>query len=493
MDAESERYGIPTALLMENAGRAVADAVCRSAPRSVCVVAGGGNNGGDALVAARMLYARGCKVGVVLSKPLSDLRGLAALNARRCADDGVTLEASAESISAYDIIIDGLLGTGIAGAPRGRTAELIQVINASGRPVISIDVPSGIDSDATTAPELAVRATTTVTIGCYKPALVHFPAAENAGQVLLADIGFPPLSFLAADSSVLSGGYVRERVPQWPKDAHKGRRGALLVVAGSRGMTGAPAMSCNAAVNAGAGLVYLACPDPLVPVMERKLTEAMARPVPSSGRPRFSPESIDPVLDLLKAAKAVVLGPGLSQGEGVPEFVAGFLARVGKPTLIDADALNILASLGLTPPPNSVLTPHPGEMARLLGTTVAEVQDDRVSAVRSAARAFNATVVLKGAHTLVCGPDGHVVVNTVSSNVLATGGSGDVLSGVIGALLSQGLSPMDAALVGVRWHGTMGVLAASRLGGTVGAATMLKLLPRAREEMLTTHEAEVLV
>lgn len=493
MDAEAERYGLPTAVLMENAGRAVSNAVCRISARAVCVVAGSGNNGGDALVAARILHARGAKVSVVLSKPKTELTGLAALNARRCADDGVPVSDSETTLSTHDIIVDGLLGTGLSGAPRGKAAELIGAINAAGCPVVSIDVPSGVDSDSTSAPDLAVRATTTVTLGCYKPCLVHYPAAEYAGQVVLADIGFPPKAYPTASQTVLSAGYVRDALPQWSLDTHKGKRGALLVIAGSRGMTGAPAMACNAAVNAGAGLVYLACPDPLVPVMEKKLTEAMVRPVPSCGRPRFTAESLDAVLQLMQSADAAVLGPGLSQGEGVAGFVEALLARVDKPILIDADALNIISSLGLTPPPNSVLTPHPGEMARLLGNTIAEVQGDRVSAVSAATDRFDAVVVLKGAHSLISGPGRPVVVNTISSNVLATGGSGDVLSGVIGALLAQGLPPMDAALCGVRWHGTMGVLAASRLGGTVGAATMLKLLPRAREEILTTNEVEVLV
>lgn len=494
MDAAAEKCGIPTAALMENAGRAVADVASEVADDGVFVAAGSGNNGGDALVAARILLGRRRRVVVGLSKPVDQLDGLAALNARRFLDAGGAIHPLAQvNWAEPDLVVDGLLGTGVSGPPRGAIAAAIDAINASGVPVVSIDIPSGLPADSSSEPALAVRAVVTVSLGSYKPALVHFPAAEWAGEIVLADIGFPVATYPTADSEVLSSLFVRDTLPQWNTDTNKGARGALVVIAGSRGMTGAPAMSCNAAVNAGAGLVFLACPEPLTPVMERKLTEAMVRAVPSNGKPRFTLESINAVLELASKAKAVVVGPGLSQSEDTGEFVEQLLPRLNVPVLLDADALNIIAATGVKPPRGAVLTPHPGEMARLMGVSIPEVQAARVDMARAAAERFDCTVVLKGAHTVVAAPGEPVVVNTVSHNVLATAGSGDVLSGIIGTLLAQGLPPMHAALAGVRWHGTMGVLAASKLGGTVGAATMIKYLPQAREEILLFDENEVLV
>lgn len=494
MDAAAEAYGIPTAVLMENAGRAVAVVASELSTEPMFVAVGSGNNGGDALVAARILQERRRRVVVGASRTLEELDGLVALNARRFLDAGGVIQPLDEvNWAEATLIVDGLLGTGVSGAPQGAIAAAIDAINASGVPVVSIDIPSGLFSDSCAHSSVAIRAAITVSLACYKHALIHFPAAEWAGEVILADIGCPAAAYPSADTEVLAALFVRDTLPQWKTDTNKGARGALVVVAGSRGMTGAPAMACNAAVNSGAGLVFLACPEPLAPVMERKLTEAMVRTVPSSGKARFTRESVEAVIELALKGKAVVVGPGMSQNEDTADFLSEVLPRLAVPALLDADALNIISVRGLLPPSNSVLTPHPGEMARLLGISIADVQADRVGSARAAAMKYDCVVVLKGAHTVVAAPGQPVVVNTVSHNVLATAGSGDVLSGVIGALLAQGLPPMHAALAGVRWHGTMGVLAASKVGGTAGAATMIKYLPQAREEILTTDEIEVLV
>jgi NAD(P)H-hydrate epimerase len=443
-------------------------------------------------VAARLLHSAGKDVVAALTHSREDLRGLAALNALRFADAGGRMApAGALHWDAADLIVDGLLGTGIHGAAREPTATVIGAINDAGAPVLSIDVPSGLDADSGLPPEIAVRATETVTLAAWKRALVHFPAAHWAGTVRLADIGTPESAYPAPDAQVLSRRFVAGILPRWPMDSNKGRRGALLVVAGSRGMLGAACLCAQAATHSGAGLVYLAAPETLAPVYETKLTDQIVRPVPDGGAARFTPDAVDAVLALMENVDAVVVGPGLSREPAVSDFLAALLPRVSRPVLLDADALNLLSERGLSAPPHAVLTPHPGEMARLLKTDIPEVQRDRFAAARRAAESLGACVVLKGAYTVVAAPERPDVVNLVSDSVLATAGTGDVLSGVIGALLSQGLEPFDAALAGVRWHGTMGALAASKWGGTLGASDLLPILPRAREAILADHETNL--
>jgi NAD(P)H-hydrate epimerase len=487
-------YGLPLAVLMENAGRAVACAVEEREPALIVAAVGAGNNGGDALVAARILKDRGYRVKAALTRPGKELEGLAALAWRRYVDaGGETTDASSVDWDACDVVIDGLLGTGLRGSPRPGVAEVIRAINASRARVVAVDVPSGLDSDSASAPECAVRADVTVALACYKPCHVHFPAAEWSGAVRLADIGVPPSLLPPNPPVVLGAAAVRRLLPCWGRETHKGARGRVAVVAGSRGMCGAAAMACVAAANSGAGLVYLANPEGLTPVFEVKLTETVLHPVPDIGAQRYTPESLDGVLATLAGADAAVIGPGIGQDPRTAAFVQSLLPRLDRPAVIDADALNIIATCGLTVPPNVVLTPHPGEMARLLGTGIGDVQADRLPAALQAASKFGCPVLLKGAHTVVAAPDGRAVVNTVSAPVLATAGSGDVLSGIIGSLLGQGVAPFEAALVGARWHGTAGVLAASKWGGTLGATEFLRWLSPAREEMLEDVDEEILV
>lgn len=486
MDAATERdYGLPLAVLMENAGRAVADAAVRMGGRRITLAVGHGNNGGDALVAARLLHKAGAKVVAALLQPQAELNGLAALNARRLADaGGCMVPAGAVDWGAADLIVDGILGTGIHGPAREPAATVIAALNDSGVPILSIDVPSGVDADAGAAPEIAARATETLALGAYKRAHIHYPAAQWCGWVRLADIGIPEPLYPKPIAQALSADFVRAVLPRRPFDSNKGRSGTVLVVAGSRGMLGAATLSSEAATHAGAGLVYLAAPETLVPVYEARVTDQIVRPVPDGGAARFTSDSVDAVLGLMEKADAVILGPGLSHENAVADFVAALLPKIEKPLLLDADGLNIVASRGLTPPPHTVMTPHPGEMARLLETDIPAVQRDRLASVREAAQRFGCAVVLKGAHTVVAAPERPDVVNLVSDPVLATAGTGDLLSGIIGALLAQGLEPFEAALAGVRWHGTTGALAASQIGGTLGASDLISILPRAREALL---------
>lgn len=436
-------------------------------------------------MAARLLHQAGRDVVAALLQPRDSLAGLVALNARRLADAGGRL-APAGSVDwvAADVIVDGLLGTGIHGAAREPAATVISAINQSSVPVLSVDVPSGMNADSGAAPELAVNASVTLALGAYKPALIHYPAAHWAGDVRVADIGIPETLYPRPFGQVLSHDFVRAILPRWPTDSNKGRRGTVLVVAGSRGMLGAAALCAMAATHAGAGLVYVAAPESLVSVYETKLTDQIVRPVPDNGAGCFTADAVGPVLGIIEKVDAVVLGPGLSHEQPTADFLTALLPRIEKPLLLDADALNIIASRGIQPPAHTVMTPHPGEMARLLGTDIPTVQHDRFGAARRAAATFGCAALLKGAHTIISAPDRPDVVNLVSNPVLATAGTGDILSGIIGALISQGLEPFEAALAGVRWHGTMGTLAASHKGGTLGASNLIPILPRAREALL---------
>jgi len=491
MDAAVEaQTGLPLAVLMENAGRAVANASMEFDTHRVLVAAGSGNNGGDGFVTARILLARGVNVEVACVRPVDELSGPAQMNARRFLDEGGrVIPVKAANWSAASLIIDAFLGTGFSGPVRPPVNGIISSINAVSAPVLSIDVPSGLASDDCAEPECAVKADMTIALGCYKPSLVHYPACGYAGEVRLADIGFPATVYPEPGEAVLSSAFVRSVLPRWSGDSHKGKRGRLLVVAGSRGMLGAAALACEAATRAGAGLVYLACPEPLAPVFEAKLTNQVIRPVASDDLPYFTPASVDPICDMLASVDAVAIGPGISlNGESI-DFTKALLPDIETPCVIDADGLNAIAE-GAVPPANSVLTPHPGEMSRLLRTSVDEIQNNRPASARKAAALYSAVVALKGAHTVVAGTQEPAVVNLASDASLATAGSGDILTGIIGALLAQGLTPFEAALAGVRWHGTAGVLAASTMGATPGATDILTLLGDAREEILNDDEME---
>lgn len=498
MDASVEsEYGLPLAVLMENAGRAVADRAMTHQPGRVLVAVGPGNNGGDAMVAARLLHTRGIDVMVVLSKSMDQLRNLSLLAARRFVDVGGNVRSfdgmDLDDWRSADLIIDGLLGTGVTDPVRDPLDNMIWLINMSGVPVLSIDVPSGIASDRSSLPETAVRATETVTLGCWKPALVHYPAAEWAGQVILADIGFPAPVYPEPRAIVLQNSYVRCAILVTTGETHKGKRGTLAVIAGSQGMMGAAVLACQSAMRAGAGLVYLCCPESLAYVYASKLTEPILRPAPDGGKPYFTLDALDSVMRTVEISDAVVLGPGLGQDPETVDFLKALLPRIQKPLVFDADALNIAASHRLRPPAHTVMTPHPGEMARLLDQTVPEVQEDRFATVENAVKQFGCAVILKGAHSVIAAPDEPLVVNTRSHSSLATAGSGDLLSGILGALLSQSYSPFEAAVLGVRWHGTCGVLAASDIGETVGATQLLDYVSKARKEMLERDETEFLV
>jgi len=495
-----EEIGVPGIVLMENAGQAVVRAVeellASMERRRVCLLAGRGNNGGDGFVVARHLYNRGVALETFLFGDREAVKGDARTNLLICEQLGLNIvpilsEAEIpqvrEALARCEVVVDALLGTGISGAPREPLASAIRAVNDSGKPVVAVDVPSGLNSDTGEVVEgLCVRAQRTVTFAVLKIGLAVTPGAAYAGEVTVADIGIP--RHLLEDEQftveLTAPEAVRAWLPERPLDAHKGDCGRVVIFAGSEGMTGAAMLTARGAARAGAGLVYLGVPRSLNPIFEASLCEILTRPLAETPAHSLAAGAVEEAADLLAVADAVAVGPGLSQQEGTAEFLRALLPRLSCPVVLDADALNLLArnlELGQTATVPLVLTPHPGEIARLLQRSVAEVQRDRVGTAREAASAWNAVVVLKGARTVIAAPDGRVRVNPTGNPGLASGGSGDVLTGAIVSLLGQGLAPFEAAVAGVYLHGLAADLAAQR--GMVGllAGDVAEHLPTARQ------------
>jgi len=385
---------------------------------------------------------------------------------------GVPILMPAQAYEAFQsagLIIDAVLGTGVVGSARGQAAEAIKLINAARRPVLAVDMPSGVGTDTGRVDGPAVRAEVTVTFGLPKLGLFQFPAADLAGKVFVVDIGLIGRAVEAEDITVelTRSEMVRDWMPTYSRDAHKGTRGKVLVAAGSRGMTGAGALAGAAALRVGAGLVTVAAPQGSQPVMASIRPEFMTLAVPESAEGGFSLAAVEPFLERATRCDALAVGPGLGTAAETQSFTRAVVAGATAPLVLDADAIKAFAGraelLADCPVP-LVLTPHPGEMAHLLGISVEAVQADRLAAVRQAAEETKAVVLLKGAYTLIAEPGGEVFINPTGSRVLGTGGSGDVLTGIIAGLLAQGLGAPEAAAAGAFLHGLAGDRLAERFG-----------------------------
>jgi NAD(P)H-hydrate epimerase len=497
-----EQRGVPSLDLMERAGTAVTDAVERIAPDGhVSVVCGKGNNGGDGLVVARLLREAGRPVSVVCLAPPTELRGDAAENLRRLGGepplrpDGapwregdqplpdnaeVSVPGAGGDTSA---VVDAVLGTGFQGSPHGLAAAAITAINGARAPVASVDVPSGVDASTGVAAQGAVRATVTVTFHAAKPGLWIAPGKTHAGTVETVDIGIPRGAPMTASVGLLADPPA-ELIPRRHTAATKFTSGQVLVVGGSRGLSGAPTLAARAAMRAGAGYVIACVPASLQDVLAGGGTPEMMTRGLDEDHGAFAEHAVDAALELASRG-ALALGPGLGRTPAATAFARRLAAEARVPMVLDADGLNAHAGQleSLTERrEGTVLTPHAGEMARLLGCDAADVERERLGHVREAAARARAVVVLKGDDTLVCDPDGVVAVSAGGTPALATAGTGDVLTGVIAALIAQGLDAFAAAAVGVRLHARAGALAARRLGTPEGviAGDVVAALPAAR-------------
>ncbi|MEW6447236.1 MAG: NAD(P)H-hydrate dehydratase [Bacillota bacterium] len=497
-----EEYGIPGLLLMENAGRSVAQAVVERlggvAGKKVVILCGKGNNGGDGLTAARHLFQHGAVVKVFLACEPGDFTGDARVNYEiwerlgrqvfsLVSPNGLQLLKIALMQSAA--VVDALYGTGFRGRMADRLSKAVETVNAAGKLVIAVDVPSGLEADTGRVNGQCIRADLTVTFGLPKLGLAVEPGSGYAGEVTVADISLPR----ALTGRTGPGRYLltKELVGSWisprPAAAHKGSFGRVLVVGGSRGMIGAACLAAFAALRAGAGLVTLGVPRSLQDTAAAKLTEVMTHGLQETPEGSLSKAAYPEIMDLVGRSTVLALGPGMSQHPETVALVRELVSAAEIPVVLDADGLNAFAGEGkLFAGRKSplIVTPHPGEMSRLLNVSVAAVQSDRVGIAEQTAREWGAVVVLKGARTVVASPDGFSAVNSTGNPGMATGGSGDVLTGVIAALAAQGYDLFRAAAAAVYLHGRAGDIAAGEKGqmGLV-AGDLIESLPAACKEL----------
>jgi hydroxyethylthiazole kinase-like uncharacterized protein yjeF len=483
--------------LMDRAGSAVAAEVTRFVPQGrVVVAAGAGNNGGDGWITAQRLHESGRDVLVLTSAEPDDMSSPAREAVRAAIEAGVPwlhvdggIDATA-ALSGAAVVVDALLGIGLHGAPRPPYADLIRAVDDADAPVVAVDVPSGVDSDTGVAPGLAVRADVTVTFSAPKVGCVLQPGASLSGKLVVVDIGVDPalLRFDDAPEAWDIADYA-DCLPSPRWDDRKGTRGRVLIVGGTPGLTGAVCLAARGALRSGAGYVSVAVPRPAMSVVEVKLTAPVKLALPADADGALLPEAVETVLDATTRADAVVLGPGLGRSESTGAFVRALVARLEVPLLIDADALYALGDdLGLVAAriAPTVLTPHSAEAARLLGTTPEAVDADRPAAVRALA-VGSATAVLKGPATLVA-ESGRIVVNQSGGPGLATLGTGDVLSGIVGALLARGMLPIHAAVVGCYLHGASGDAATEELTAVCCTAEdVVEFLPQAVRPLMDAH------
>ena len=496
-----EEIGLPGAVLMESAGAAVARAIGERFPgvRRPVVLCGKGNNGGDGFVVARHLG--GLKPSVFLLGPRAEVRGDARIHLGVFERSGGTLlevadeaawAAARATVFGADLLVDALLGTGLKQEPSGLVGQAIRDLaqrpEPDRSPLVAVDIPSGLSSDNGETPWTTLTAALTVTFAAPKYGHVLPPACERVGELVVADIGIPRLLVEGARLWLLEAADAARVFPPRPPGAHKGTFGHVLVIAGSVGKTGAAVLAATAALRTGAGLVTVATPAPALPIVAAARAEAMTEPLPVDASGALDAAAVTRALALAKDRDAVVLGPGLGQEAGTRAFVRELVRRCPVPLLVDADGLNALApsarekdatdALRRSAP--TVVTPHPGEMARLVSTSASEVQRRRLETARAFAMETGAVVLLKGQRTIVARSDGRAAVNPTGNAGMATGGTGDALSGIIGALLARGCDAWTASTAGAYLHGLAGDEAAARLGQeSLLAGDVVSHLPRA--------------
>jgi ADP-dependent NAD(P)H-hydrate dehydratase / NAD(P)H-hydrate epimerase len=495
---------VPGTILMERAGTGVMTHLLQTwgSPKGkkAVIFCGKGNNGGDGLVVARLLKSQGAKLKVVLMAPHHELSPDAKIMYRRLSKiirpSLFTVNPSPETLFSFtqdaDLLIDALLGTGLSSPVRDPYKSAIEAINASQAFTVAIDIPSGLDSNTGTTLGAAVQAHLTVTFGCPKLGLYLGSAVDKVGHIQVVDIGIPPEFVVDLNPNIhlLSQEIVRPLIPPRPPSSHKGTFGHAGIVAGSPGKTGAPAMAGLGALRIGTGLVTVATPQSVSPIIESKLLEVMTEPMPESSQHLLGMETGSALLAFAKNKSALAVGPGLGISPDTTELLRYLLPQLDAPCVLDADALNglmhhrqLFSSMKLPP----ILTPHPGEMARLLeASSPKQVNEDRVGVSRQFAMVHRVILVLKGARTIIAEPHGHVAICPTGNPGMASAGMGDVLTGMITGLLAQGLNSWDAARAGVYLHGLAGDLAAATIGepGLV-AGDVITTIPHALTHTLS--------
>jgi NAD(P)H-hydrate epimerase len=470
-----DRDGIPGLVLMENAGIAVAkeaETLLReTGGRRILACCGKGNNGGDAMAAACHLIASGFDVRTVVFSGSADVKGDALSQLRKLEESGipvqfVTEQSGLSNLDSGDLIIDGLLGTGISGAVTGLYADAIQWINRTGVPVLAVDLPSGLNGDTGSFSGTCVLARRTVTFAQLKRGLAFYPGRILAGNVVVADIGIPEptADFVGVSTFLLEAFDVRNRLPARPPDGHKGTFGKVLIIAGSTGMTGASVLSSLASLRAGAGMALLGIPESLNPVLEAFPAEVITRPLPQTPSGSLCLQAESGIRELFKWADVAAIGPGMSRHPETADLIRRVVPGCPLPLVLDADGLNAFegrTDLLRKRKKPTVLTPHAGELSRLSGLSVSDITSDPIAVSKRCAQEWGTVLVLKGAPTVIAESSGRAFVNSTGNSGMATAGSGDVLTGLIAGLLAQRVPAFDAAASGVFLHGLAGDIVAA--------------------------------
>jgi len=480
------KYGIPGIVLMENAARCVVDEILslktNCAARAV-IFAGKGNNGGDAFAVARHLSNKGWAVLVYALCKQEDVKGDALINLNILLNMGIkvnfipndavldqnTVHKIEQDIALCGIVVDGIYGTGFKGQIKGNISTIIDIINRLSAITVAIDVPSGVDASSGKVSDPHIKAYCTVTFQLAKIGLLIHPGCEAAGMIRIADIGIPKnvndefdIKTWAIDFDM-----AKQLLPVRVQNSNKGDYGKILLIAGSRGMTGAACLAAKAAYKAGAGLVYLCIPSSICSIYEQNVIDAVKLPYDDENKGFLNKKSLQYIVNQCRSKDVVSIGPGLGIDSETVSCVNEILMHVKNPLVIDADALNALSISGIEGinfNGNAVLTPHPKEMSRLTGLSVEEIENDRIGVALSFSHTINAIVVLKGSRTVVAMPDGRAYINTTGNPGMAVAGSGDLLTGIISAFAGQGLPLDKAAAIGVFVHGLAGDLAAQKIG-----------------------------
>ena len=464
---------IPGIVLMENAGIRCLDIIQKRFPdflqRKITVIAGKGNNGGDGFVIARHFFNMGAKVQVILIGKLGSLKDDAHINAKAAENIGVPIKEISESnikscrhiLNHSQLIIDAIFGTGLNKAASGIYEQVFEIVNKSEKPIVSIDIPSGIDSDSGQFIGPMINANITIALALYKRSHLLFPAAEAMGTLELADISIPvkAVNFVSINVNLLEEEDIRTQFKDRNANSHKGTYGHVLLVAGSTGKSGAGGLAALSSLRSGAGLATLALPRSCQKSLESVPLEAMTVGLPEDKEGFLGPSAMQQILDLCKDKSAIAIGPGISTEKETITLLEKLIPELEIPLVLDADGLNCL---GVSPSllsclkPGTILTPHPKEMSRISGLELQEIQNNRIDVASEFAKKYSICLILKGAHSVIALPDGEIFINPTGNSGMATAGSGDVLTGIIAGLLAQRMSSSIAALAGCYLHGLSG-------------------------------------
>ena len=498
VDRAAEEVGaIPGIVLMENAAIACVRELEKDfdiKTKRVAIFCGKGNNGGDGLAIARHLYNMGVDVYVYLVNG-NGFSGDAKINYDIINAMDIPVDTIADTegfeyiIRSYDIVVDAILGTGISGSVRGNAFDIIRLINENSKYILSVDVPSGIDSDSGAICGICVNADKTVTFAAYKVGMFMYPAADAVGEIVVAPISIPEhvISSQNIQINVTDSQFVREVIPKRENNSHKGDYGKLLIIAGSCGMTGAAYLASEAALKSGAGLITLACPKSVQPYLELKTTEVMTVPLDDTdGHIAYS--AISDIEQRMEKADAVLIGPGIGRDDDTVKLVKEVLLKCTVPVIVDADAIYAVSNeieLLHQCTCDLIFTPHAMEMSRLTGLDISYIEDNRIEVSREFSEEAGAVLLLKGHHSVVTAPDLTQYINNTGNPGLASGGSGDVLSGIIAALVARGVDCSCAAAAGAYIHGLAADIACERYTmESMSAKNVIECIPEAYYRIL---------